>query len=455
MTRKINRRHFIQASAAGAAALALSHVPLVRAASANSKLSMAYIGTGGRGGAHLGFGRGEHVVAICDCDLQMTGKAAKMFPKAKVYQDYRKLFDEVGGSLDAVVVSTPDHHHGPATLRALLRGCHVYTEKPMAYTVEEARKMAAEAKKQRVATQVGNQGHANSHNRATVEYVRAGIIGDVQEVHVWTNRPVWPQGMGKRPEKVAVPDHLDWESWIGPSPYRERHQHLHRFGWRGWLDFGTGAIGDMGAHTLDNVWWSMAPDAPATIECVRVEGRNDETYPRRAVYKWEFAATKDRPGFVLYWYEGGLKPEKPEEAKADPMFKDRDLAGSGGLYVGTKGKFYFFGDYGGQPIIIGEKHRREVLTGIREKQIKLDRIPASIGHHREWIEACKGKRAWDYPKSNFHYGGPLTETMLLGNVAVRVGKKLTWDAARLRCTDCDEAEQYLKRTYRKGWDLEG
>jgi predicted dehydrogenase len=455
MSRKISRRHFIQTSAAAAATLALTDVPLVRAQSANNKLNMAFIGTGGRGGAHIGLGRSENVLAICDCDLTMTANAAKMYPKAKVYQDYRKLFDEVGEQLDAVVIATPDHHHGPASMRALRRNCHVYTEKPMAYTVEEARLMAEEARKRRVATQMGNQGHANHHNRAVVEYVRAGVIGDIQEIHIWTNRPVWPQGMAKRSRKVPVPDHLDWDAWIGPAPFRERHDNLHRFQWRGWLDFGTGAIGDMGAHTMDNVFWAMDPGDTATIECTRADNRNDETYPSRAIYKWEFAATDARPAFALYWYEGGLKPPRPEATKDDRMFKGRDLAASGGLYIGSKGSFYFFGDYCGQPMLIGEKFRRDTLQAIKDKSIKLDRIAPSIGHHREWMEACKGQRKWDYPLASFMYGGPLTETMLLGNVALRVGKKLTWDAKKLRCTDCDEAEQYLKRSYRKGWGLDG
>lgn len=450
----ITRRKFIQGSLSAMAVMAATGPSILRADSANNKLGIAHIGVGGRGGAHLGASGNHNCVSLCEVDLGRLGNATRRYPDAKVFQDWRKMFDELERQIDAVIISTPDHQHAPAVMRALQAGKHVYCEKPLTFNIHEARVIAQETARRKVATQMGNQGHANQGNRRVVEWVRAGVLGTITEVHTWTNRPVWPQGIAQRPPTIDVPQNLDWDVWIGPAPFRERHQHLHPFGWRGWIDFGCGAIGDMGAHTWDCVWWAMDPDAPSSAECLRFEPeRNSETFPRRAAYKWEFPAKGDRPAFDAYWYEGGWKPEVPEEILNDPARRNKDLPGSGSLFIGTKGKLLVAGDYGNSPRLIPESAMTALSEDLQAGKVEVETIPASPGHTAEWLRACTGQEAWDYPKSNFLYAGPLNEAMNLANVAYLVGRKIQWDAANLRCPNAPEADQYIRREYRKGWDL--
>lgn len=450
----ITRRKFIQGSLSTMAVMAATGPSMLRADSANNKLGIAHIGVGGRGGAHLGVSRNHNCIALCEVDLGRLGNAARQYPDAKIYQDWRKMFDELESRIDAVIISTPDHQHAAAVMRALKSGKHVYCEKPLSFNIHEARVIAEETARRKLATQMGNQGHANQGNRRVVEWVRAGVLGTITEVHTWTNRPVWPQGIAERPGTIAVPENLDWDVWIGPAPFRERHQHLHPFGWRGWIDFGCGAIGDMGAHTWDCVWWAMDPDAPVSAECLRFEpGRNRETFPSRAVYKWQFAAKGDRPAFDAYWYEGGWKPDVPEEILNDPARRNKELPGSGSLFIGTKGKLLVTGDYGNSPRLIPESAMEALAEDLRAEKIKIDTIAPSPGHTAEWLRACTGEESWDYPKSNFLYAGPLNEAMNLANVAYLVGRKVEWDAKNLRCLNAPEADQYIRREYRKGWEL--
>ncbi|MCC5827964.1 MAG: Gfo/Idh/MocA family oxidoreductase [Phycisphaeraceae bacterium] len=450
----ITRRRFIGGSLSAVAMMAATGPTLLRAESANNKLGIAYIGVGGQGRAHFGAARGHNCVALCDPDLGRLGDAPNRFPDAKIYQDYRRMFDELERRIDAVIISTPDHHHAPAVMRALRAGKHVYCEKPLTFNVHEARVIAQETARRKVATQMGNQGHANQGNRRVVEWVRAGVLGTITEVHTWTNRPNWPAGIARRPARVPVPSNLDWDAWIGPAPFRDRHENLHPFNWRGWMDFGAGAIGDMGAHTWDCVWWAMDPVAPATIHTIRHEPeRNNETFSQRAIHKWQFAARGERPAFDAYWYEGGLKPPVPEEILNDPARPNKQLPGSGSLFIGTKGKLLVTGDYGNSPRLIPEAAMEALSASLRTGDVEVQTIPTSPGHMREWLLACTGRESWDFPKSNFLYAGPLNEAMHLANVAYRVGKEIRWDPENLRCPGAPEADQFIRREYRKGWEL--
>jgi predicted dehydrogenase len=449
MSTHVSRRDFLKVGAYSGVTI-LVGAGLAKTYAANNRVQSAHIAVGGRGGAHVGVLGKENVVALCDVDRDRLAKSANAYPKAKTFEDYRKLFDEMEKDIDAVTIGTPDHHHATAAARAIVRGKHVYCEKPLTWSVHEARVLADLTRKHKVATQMGNQGHANQANRLIVEFIQSGAIGTVQETHTWTNRPIWPQGMAQRPASKPVPANLNWECWLGPAPYRDYHDGLHAFAWRGYVDFGCGAVGDMGCHTWDCVWWSMDPDAPSSAECIKALGRNAETFPKQAIYRWEFPAKGSRPGFLAYWYEGGLRPEVPEELAGDPRLagKQRDLGGSGSLFIGTKGKLLAKGDYGGAPMLLGQARDWQRIPG--------KALEGSPGHHAEWVMACKGEKPWDYPKSNFLYAGPLVEAMNLGNAALLAGEKLVWDYKALKVTNSAAANKFIQReVYRKGWELIG
>jgi hypothetical protein len=266
---------------------------------------------------------------------------------------------------------------------------------------------------------MGNQGHANNGNRLVVEWIRDGAIGNVTEVHTWTNRPVWPQGNMAR-EPIPVPANLNWDAWLGPAEYREYHKNLHGFAWRGWFDFGCGAVGDMGCHTWDCVFWAMQPDYPSSVELLEIENKGVETFPSKSHFKWNFPAKGARPGFVAHWYSGGYKPATPDELLNDPTRQGREekpsLPDSGSLFIGTKGKLLVSGDYADNPRLIPESFMKAYKRPERT-------IPRSPGHMEEWIMACKGEKPWDYPGSNFSgYAGPLTEVMLLGSISEKIGQ---------------------------------
>ncbi|MCX5676302.1 MAG: hypothetical protein NTX87_14965 [Planctomycetota bacterium] len=310
---------------------------------------------------------------------------------------------------------------------------------------------------------MGNQGHAGEGNRRVVEWVRAGVIGDVKEVHTWTNRAgtVWPQGKLGPFKEGPVPAFLDWNAWLGVAPDKKffvndkGESPVAPWKWRGWFDYGCGAVGDMGCHTWDSVWWSMDPVAPLSAEPMKIVELGTDTFPLQMVVKWEFGPSADgkRPAFTAYWYESGLKPEVPDEIKNDDALAadKRQLPGTGSLFIGTKGKLIVAGDYGDRPYLIPTAKMDEFKSG----QMKtIQRIPNSIGHREELMAACRGEQPWDYPKSNFTYAGPLVEAMLLANVAVRLGQKVTWDAKNLKCPGCPKADVLIKRPYRKSfWDV--
>jgi predicted dehydrogenase len=439
MGKRMSRRTFLQGSAIATGVTVLSDPFSARTYAQNAKVRFANFGVGGRGDAHVGPAASQNLVAACDCNKSTAEKVAAKH-KAKAYSDWRKVFDEMMKEFDGVFVATPDHSHFPIAYTAVKNGKHCYCEKPLTHGVWEARTLATLVKEKKVATQMGNQGHANEGNRRIVEWVQSGIIGEIKEVHAWTNRPIWPQGIDRPEGTPPCPADLDWEAFIGVAPMRPYHPDYQPFKWRGWKDYGCGAVGDMGCHTWDCVWWSMEAKAPLSAELLKIEGRKPETFPKKMVVKWEFDKTEKRPGFIAFWYEGGWKPEGLQEVVGE----GKKLPGSGDLFIGTKGKILVEGDYGDKP--------RLLPAELKEAGDQVPKsIPRSPGHHEEFLKACRGEEAWDFPKSNFMYGGPLVEAMNLANVAMWLDKKISWDPATLKCPGTPEADALIKREYRPGW----
>ena len=448
MSHRISRRKFLQGTAVVAGLTVLTGSFKTNAYAANKKLNIAYIGTDGRAGAHLGLAKnGEVCPCYCDADTNRMKKAAEFYPQAKSYTDYRKMYDEMGKSIDCVFIACPDNHHVPAAIRAMRLGKGAFVEKPAAETVYEARLLSDEVKKLKVPTQMGNQGHDGQGIRRQVEWVNAGLIGTIKETHTWTGRPVWPQGIGRPNRTDPIPAGLDWESWIGPAPMRPYvgNRTYHDFNWRGWYDFGTGAVGDMGCHTFDSVYWSMGSPTPISVECLNATSLNKETYPLKAVYRWEFPAVGTRPAFIGHWYENGMRPPMPEALKG--ALKRDQLPGSGSLLIGTKGFIVNDGDYSGSP--------RPYPESLVAEAVKIPKMEASPGFQTEFLMACRGEKPWDFPKSNFTYAGAICETLLLGNLTTRigVGKKLLGDSKNLKFTNSPEANAFVTRPYRKGWEV--
>ncbi len=468
-TNAVTRRGFLQTAAGVVAGAAASRLILPYSARAQDtpttqKLRIAFVGTGGQAWAHQHLAREENCVAICDVDTNhysrtdKEGKTIEYAPSARKYTDWREMYDKELKNIDAVVITTPDHSHAPAASRALKAGKAVYCEKPLTWSIEESRVLATLAAEKKVATQMGNHGHAFEGNRVVVEWIRAGVIGDVQEVHTWTDRPKWPQGNLQR-EVIPVPENLNWDAWIGPAQMRPFHKHLHGFAWRGWFDFGCGAVGDMGCHTWDNVFWAMEPDYPTSVELLRIENKGKETFPSKSHFKWTFPAKGKRPGFEAHWYSGGWKPEMPEEYRTDPARQRKDekgnalppaLPGSATIYIGTKGKILVAGDYAEN----GPRLMPDALTKEVKRPDKW--LPRSPGHKNEFVMAAKGQKPWDFPGSNFAtYAGPLTEVMLLGSISEMIGEpgfKIECDAEK-RIIKTKEAIAMTRREYRKGWEL--
>jgi len=458
-----SRRDFIKSAGLAGVSLALTSLPGCatgqrRGAGARlatapklERLRLAFIGTGGIGGWHLD-STDEldiHCPCYCDVDTRRMGAAAKRYPDARRYQDYREMIDKEHANFDAVMIGTPDHHHYPATILAMRRGKHVYTQKPLTHTAWEARQLTLAAREYNVVTQMGNQGHAKEGWRLVYEFLHSGALGDVVAVHTWTDRPVWPQGMARPEGEDPVPAELDWNCWLGPAaerPYKggpapDKPGPYHWFNWRGWWDFGAGALGDMACHTMDGVFWALDPGYPTSIEPLAASACTSEAFPNASAIQWVFPRRGFRRGFDCYWYDGGLKPPRPPELEPG-----RDLPSTGNLFVGTKATLMVSGDYGESPRIIPEAKMREI--GRPPKM--LERSP---GHVEEWVAACKGEQPMDYARSNFAYAGPFTEAVLLGNIALRVGRRIEWDGAALKITNIPEANEYLTKTYRSGWDV--
>ncbi len=436
MNQGINRREFMKRTAlTGAGLWVAGSATAAKRPSPNERLNIGVIGVGGRGDADLGGVASENIVALCDIDDNVLGRAATRFPMAAKYNDFRKLLERK--DIDAVVIATPDHIHAIATLMALNQGHHVYCEKPLTHSVYEARKVVEAAARHKVATQMGNQGHSNDGARRVVELVRAGAIGPVREVHAWTDRPIWPQGIDRPTETPPVPESVHWDLWLGPAPERPYNPAYLPFKWRGWWDFGTGALGDMACHVLDVAFWSLKLEHPTTVVA---EGAppHTETAPQWMVIQYEFPARDELPPVKLTWYDGGKRP--PSE-----LFEGQAVESNGSLFIGDKGKLYV-------PDAYGDHYKLLPEAQFADYKAPEPTIPNSPGHHAEWIQACKTGSATG---SNFAYAGALTEMVLLGNVAYRAGKKLEWDAKKMEATNAPEARQYVRPEFRKGWSLKG
>lgn len=433
MSRQTNRRQFLQTTAAtGVGLWAASSLKAADKESANDRIKFACVGVEGKGSSDSAdAGRHGDVYAICDVDEERLNKAAARFPEAKKYFDFRKMLEEVGPSIDAVTVSTPDHCHAAVAAMAMRMGKHCFTQKPLTHSLHEARKLGEIAREMGVMTQMGNQGTANAGVRKAAALTQAGALGNVSEVHVWTNRPVWAQG-GPRPEPTDVPANLKWDLWLGPAPYRPYGEGYHPFSWRGWWDFGTGALGDMACHTLNMPFMALDLRDPVSVQA-ETSGHNKESYPKWSVIRYEFAANDKRPAVSLTWYDGGKLPSKD-------LLDGENPAESGALLVGDKARLYTAGDYGARFKIIGDAEMPDV---------KFTRSP---GHFTEWVEAIKGGEP---ARSNFpEYASGLTETVLLGNLAVWAnGDKVQWNAKDQVATNAKDVERIIRPEFREGYTL--
>lgn len=442
-----SRREFVGAAAAVAAFTFVPKRVLGEAGqdSANNKLNIGAIGVGGRGASVISGCASENIVALCDADLARAGGTIKKYPDAKVYRDYREMLEKEEKNIDAVLIGTPDHTHAHPAIMAMRMGKHVYVEKPMAHTIYEARRMTEVAKETGVVTQMGNQGHASEGLRQYREYIQDGAIGKIKEIHVWTDRAGtperawWPQGI-RRPEgSESVPQNLDWDLWLGPAPWRPYHSAYVPFRWRGWWDFGCGALGDMAVHNADPAFFALDLDAPIAVEAETSEV-NEDTFPVWNIIHYYFAAKGDRPAVKMTWYDGGKLPDRPAD-----LDEGLRLGDNGILFVGESGSL-LGGGHSGNPRIIPEARRKEYGRPPRT-------LPRSPGHFREWIDACKAGKPED-AMSGFWYSGPFTESLLVGNLAVRLQKRVEWDSAKLRSPNCPEADNYITKFYRTGFGLE-
>ncbi|MGQ0735522.1 MAG: Gfo/Idh/MocA family protein [Acidobacteriota bacterium] len=498
----LDRRTFVSRVAATTAAVTIvpRHVLGMGQTPPSDRLNIAGVGVGGMGRINLlNLGVGNNIVALCDVDWDYAGKAwstlpedlkreqdrlpkvtdpaarknsehriaslqkilAEDLPRMKRHTDFREMLEKQK-DIDAVVVATPDHLHAAVASAALDLGKHVYVQKPLAWSVDEARRLARQAARSKVATQMGNQGHSWDDGRKVVEWVQSGAIGDVHEVHVWTNRPLayWPQGIPRpEPQRISTelrwnmpgvmarlanamglystPDTLSWDLFLGPAPFEEYHPVYHPFNWRGWVNWGVGAIGDMGAHLIDHAYWALDLGFPTSIETVSTPF-NKSCFPMATTTYYEFPARGAKPPVRMTWYDGGLLPPKPHE------LGEQALNGEGGaILVGTKGKL-IYDTYGLRPRLLPQSLEQSVGAPAQT----LPRIAAS--HEMNWAEAAKGHGEASTP---FAYAARLTEVMLLGVVALRAGKKIHYDAENMRITNAPEANQYLKREYRRGWSL--
>ena len=465
---KISRRDFMSGVAASAATFAIVPRHVFGGAGRtppSEKINLAIIGTGGQGIVNLrtllNFPEIQ-VVAVCDVnevsdysEFYFGGTAGREparqiaeehYAKEKpsgtyrgvdTYVDFRQMLPE-RKDIDAVLVATSDHAHAVASMAAMKMGKHVYCEKPLTNTVYESRKMGEAAREHKVATQMGNQGQASEGTRLMCEWIWDGAIGPIRQIYAWTNRPggQWPQGVERPKETPPVPKTLDWDMWLGLAPYRPYHPIYLPFRWRGWCDFGTGSLGDMGCHVLDPVFRALKLGHPRSV---RAESTafNRDSYPLASTVYYEFPARAGMPPLKLTWYDGGRLPERPEELEAG-----RRMPESGAIFVGDRGKI-ITDEYSGAPRIIPE-------SKMKAYKIPPKTLPRSIGHHKEWVEACKGGKP---AGSNFEFASLLTEVVLLGNVALKAGKKLSWDGANMKVTNDAEANAFLHRPYREGWTL--
>ncbi len=470
----MQRRNFLKVAGAGAAAFTIVPRYVLGGpgfTAPSDKLNIAAIGVGGKGEVNLNNswnGGTDNIVALCDVDDRMAKDGRKKWPKAPYYRDYREMFDKESANIDAVLISTPDHMHAVQAMAAMELGKHVYCEKPLTHDIYEARMLTEAARKHRIVTQMGNQGSSGDDTRYVEHWVQSGVIGDVTRVHVWTNRPVWPQGIPTPTGKFPVPREVDWDLWIGTAPMRDFNPIYIPANWRGWADFGTGALGDMGCHFMDVPFRALKLGYPIAVECsvgsvytgFFEEAIYTDSFPPSAKIHLQFPARGNMPPLEMIWYDGGIKPKRPEELLPDEPMAEWD---GGIIFEGSKGKL-MAGLFGRNPTLLPTARMKDTNL---PKPTKPMVEGGSEGHQQQWVKACKqGYGA--YTSSPFDQAGPLTETVLMGNLAVRSynyqqkkgrdvsfpgRKQLLWDGENMRITNFDEANQFVKREYRKGWTL--
>jgi predicted dehydrogenase len=447
--KKLTRRGFMGAAAGVAAFTVVPRSVLGGAGQTppSERVNIAGVGIGGQGGSDLrSLEKETNIVALCDVDWRHAAGCFKRYPNAKQYKDFREMLDKEDKNIDGVVIATPDHLHAIVSMAAIKRGKHVYCEKPLTHTVREAKLLAEAARDAKIATQMGNQGQASEETRLQCEAIWDGAIGQVREVHVWTDRPLngidkwyWPQGVDRPQGEDPIPESLNWDLWIGPAPMRPYKNRVYNpFVWRGWWDFGTGALGDIGCHSMDPVFRALKLGYPTSVEaaCTLV---NNETYPVASRVTYQFPARGDMAPVTLHWYDGGMKPPRPPELEDGRRWDTNGL-----LYVGDKGKML-----GSR--LIPQSRQQEYGRPPR----KLERSP---GHYAEWVIACKGGQP---AGSNFpEHAGILAQVVLMGNIALRpllkeklLSTKLLWDAKEFKFTNMPEANQYLTKEYREGWAI--
>lgn len=472
MAPKSSRRYFIRNSSLAAAGFFIvpRHVLGKGFIAPSDKVNIAGIGVGGKGEVNVpyAFKTGEaNIVALCDVDDRMAVKARKQWPKAPYYRDYREMLDKEGKNIDAVMITTPDHMHAPIAIASMERGMHVYCEKPLTHDIAEARMLTEAAEKYKVVTQMGNQGSSGDDTRLVETWIQEGVIGDVHTVHVWTNRPTWPQGIPTPTGKFAVPKELDWNLWLGTAPQRDFNPVYLPANWRGWVDFGAGSLGDMGCHFIDVPYRALRLRYPVSVECsvgsvftgFFQEAVYTDSFPPSSKIHIQFPARANLPPVEMIWYDGGIKPGRPDELEPDEPLGEWD---GGMIFEGTRGKL-MAGLFGRHPTLLPSRKMKEM-------QLPQSRYPfveeGSEGHQKQWVQACK-KGYGAYTSSPFSQAGPLTETVLMGNLAVLSynysekgangsvvypgRKKLLWDGEAMRITNFDPANKFVKRAYRKGW----
>lgn len=470
-----SRRNFLKTTAK--AAVAFTIVPRYVLGgkgyvAPSDRLNIALVGAGGKAEAHIeALKATQTFAAFCDVDDRRAAKAYKEFPNVPRFKDFRKMFDAAGRDIDAVMVTTPDHTHAVAALAAMQAGKHVYVEKPLTHNIKEARALLAAARKYKVVTQMGNQGASMDCNAELTEWVHAGVIGKVKRVHVWTNRPVWPQGVPTPQTADAVPPELDWDLWLGPARQRPYSSRYLPFSWRGWWDYGTGALGDMGCHLIDPVYRALKLTAPTAVEASATtvwsgefrEADYADSCPPSSIVKMDFPARDKMPACELWWYDGGVRPMRPAELGANEPFGTWD---GGALFEGTKGKI-LCGIFGEEATLLPTSRMKDF-----KKPKPTEPRYTAPSHQMVWVNACKGQGKASSP---FEYAVPLTEALLIGNLAVRCydikklkpGKtpdswapydypgrlRLEWDSANMRITNFEDANAFVGREYRPGWSL--
>lgn len=443
----LSRRDFLKSATIASAAISLPAImkgqaPQSSRQSASNKLNVACVGVGGRGWAVAQGVKSENFVAFCDVDDQRASKTYEEFPSVPRFRDYRQMLDKLGNQIDAVTVATPDHMHFPIAMAAISLGKHVFVEKPLTHTIWEARQLGKAAREKKVATQMGNQGHAHEGLRLLKEWHQAGILGDVRELHSWTDRPIWPQGVNAPDHSKmmpVVPNTLDWDLWLGVAAEREYDPAYLPFAWRGFWDFGTGAMGDMGAHVMDGAYWALELTQPTSVEAVSAR-QTKESPPTASVVTYEFPARGHLPAVKWTWYDGGLLPTQPPEL--EPY---RKLQENGTLIVGSKATV-FADDLYRSARIIPEAKMKELAPHFPASSIP--RVEG--GHFAEWLRACKGGPP---AGSNFDYASQLTEMILLGNVAIRARRRIEWDSAAMKVTNLPEVNEFITKQYRAGFGV--